>query len=67
MLHDMPLDQQQLHVQRHNSGLESMQSVEQALGNVTDQSAMDQATHEFLMSAHAPQPSKSSSVKEESL
>lgn len=54
LLHDMPPDQRdQAGMQRSNSGLESMQSIEQALGNVDDNGTEKLAddNHDYWMSA----------------
>ncbi|KAK9803602.1 hypothetical protein WJX72_004040 [[Myrmecia] bisecta] len=58
MLHDMPPEQRNHvlhmpHMQRSNSGLESMQSIEQALGNV-EQDIMDKVAEDWMH--HHPNP-----------
>lgn len=51
LLHDMPPDQRDhAGIQRSNSGLESMQSIEQALGNVDD-NGTEKLAEDYWMSA----------------
>lgn len=51
MLHEIPPDQRdQAGLQQANSGLESMQSIEQALGNVDD-SGLEKLSEDYWMTA----------------